>query len=139
MEARNCKGCNRLFNYIGGLPLCTACKEALEAKFVEVKEYIYENPKSSVKEVAEANDVSVKQIKQWIREDRLILSEPSADGVVCERCGTPICSGRFCETCKVKISNNMERVLDRPRTVATEQARRRHRDGNKMRFLSNEE
>ena len=36
MEVRNCKGCGRLFNYIGGVPLCGDCKAKLEDKFVDV-------------------------------------------------------------------------------------------------------
>ena len=43
MEVRNCKGCGRLFNYIGGVPLCGDCKAKLEDKFVEVKRYIEDN------------------------------------------------------------------------------------------------
>ena len=134
MEVRNCKGCGRLFNYLNGQPLCQACKEALEEKFAEVKEYIYQNPKASITMVAEATEVSGKQIKQWIREDRLVLSEPSPDGVLCENCGTPICSGRYCDACKNRMANNLNRVLSRP--TAPTRERKRERDGNKMRFLS---
>ena len=74
MDVKNCKGCNRLFQYIGGPPLCPACRDALENKFAEVKEYIYQNPGASIATVSDATEVSVKQIKQWIREDRLVLS-----------------------------------------------------------------
>ena len=134
MEVRNCKGCNRLFQYIGGAVLCPSCKEELEKKFVEVKEYIYANPGASITEVSEANDVSAKQIKQWIREDRLVLSTPSPDGVLCEKCGVPICSGRYCDACKTRISNELGSVLSRPKApIPTSD--RKDKDGNKMRFL----
>ncbi len=133
MEIKNCKNCGRLFNYPGGVPLCQACKDELEDKFQEVKEYIYQNPHTSIAQAAEATDVSVKQIKQWIREDRLVLSEPSADGIECEQCGTPICSGRFCDACKAKMANNFGSVLDRPKAAPAPE--KKSRDGNKMRFL----
>lgn len=133
MEVRNCKGCNKLFQYLSGVPLCPVCKEELEKKFAEVKEYIYKNPGASIPEVSEANDVSVKQIKQWIREDRLVLSSPSPDGVLCEQCGKPICSGRFCESCKAKITNNLGSVLSKPKT--NWEPEKKDKDGNKMRFL----
>ena len=64
MEVRSCRGCNRLFQYIGGVPLCPSCRDELEKKFAEVKEYIYQNPGASMSQVAEANEVSIKQIKQ---------------------------------------------------------------------------
>ena len=135
MEIRNCKGCNKLFQHIGGPVLCQNCKEALEEKFLEVKEYIRENPRVSVKEVAEATEVSVKQIKQWIREDRLVLSEPGADGIVCEKCGKPIRSGRFCAKCKDKMANNLSATISRP-APSENLEKKASKDGNKMRFLS---
>ena len=132
MDLRNCKGCNKVFKHMGGPVLCQRCKDALEAKFMEVKEYIRENPRVSVKNVAEATEVSIKQIKQWIREDRLILSEPDADGVTCEKCGKPICSGRFCAKCKDKMANNLTASISHP---AQQEDLKVLKDGNKMRFL----
>ncbi|MBQ8280018.1 MAG: flagellar protein [Roseburia sp.] len=134
MDVKNCKGCNRLFQYIGGVPLCPACREALEDKFAEVKEYIYQNPGTSINQVAEATDVSTKQIKQWIREDRLVLSEASPDGILCEHCGVPICSGRFCDKCKNQMASSFSAAISRPSTPTPE--RKIEKTGNKMRFLS---
>lgn len=133
MEVMNCKGCKRLFNYMGGLQLCAACKDELEKKFMEVKEYIYNNPHSSVATVAEETDVTVKQIKQWIREERLTLSEATVDGVICEHCGKPICSGRFCDKCKAEMASTIGSAINKPKQL--EPDRRQNRDGNKMRFL----
>ena len=46
MDVKNCRGCGRLFNYIGGgYFLCPACMEALDKKFQVVKKYIQDNPK----------------------------------------------------------------------------------------------
>ncbi len=70
MEVRNCKGCGKIFNYIGGMPMCEACKKELEDKFQQVKAYIYDNRDADINQVAEDNDVSVQQIRQWVREER---------------------------------------------------------------------
>ena len=43
MNARNCRKCGKLFNYVSGPPICMACREALEEKFQEVKNYIFEH------------------------------------------------------------------------------------------------
>ena len=134
MDVKNCKGCNRLFQYIGGPPLCPVCRDALEDKFAEVKEFIYQNPGTSIAEVSEATDVTVKQIKQWIREDRLVLSAATADGIECEQCGVPICSGRFCEKCKNQMANSFSATISRP--SAPVQEKKIEKTGNKMRFLS---
>ncbi len=107
MEVRNCKGCGRLFNYIGGMPLCEACRKELEDKFQQVKDYIYEHKGADINEVAEKNDVSVQQLRQWVREERLEFSESSQVGLACERCGAMLRSGRFCKACKDKLANNL--------------------------------
>ena len=134
MDVKNCKGCNRLFQYIGGPILCPSCREELENKFQEVKEYIYNNKGASIAQVSEETGVSPKQIKQWIREDRLVLSEATADGITCEHCGIPICSGRFCDKCKTKMANELGAAIRRPTAPSAD--RKTEKTGNKMRFLS---
>ena len=76
MEVKNCRGCGRLFNYIGGgYLLCPACMDELDKKFTTVKEYIRENPKASLTQISEDNDVSVVQIERWVREERLVFAD----------------------------------------------------------------
>ncbi len=132
MEVMSCKECRRLFNYMGGPVLCPACVKKLEEKFQEVKQYLNDNPGSSVSRVSEAMDISVKQIKQWIREERLTLSDATDAGVTCEQCGVPICSGRFCDKCKVQMQNTLSTVITKGREP---EAKRSEKDGNRMRFL----
>ena len=36
MDVRNCRNCGRMFNYMGGAPLCNMCQKKLEEKFQEV-------------------------------------------------------------------------------------------------------
>ena len=124
-----------MFQHIGGPVLCPMCKQELEDKFAKVKDYIYQNPRASIKEVSAETDVTVKQIKQWIREERLILSEPGADGIVCEKCGKPIRSGRFCKKCKAKMTDNLSSGISRPKEPIVNE-KKTDKDGNKMRFLS---
>ena len=66
MEVRNCKNCKRLFNYLGGDPICPACKEELEEKFSVVREYVWDHKNATIDQIGEACEVSTKQIKQWI-------------------------------------------------------------------------
>ena len=129
MEVKNCKDCGRLFNYIGGVRLCTECKKKLDEKFVEVKEYIRENKGATIPMVAEACDVSQKQITQWVREERLEFSEESSVTLQCENCGAPIRRGRFCSMCRAEMTRNLQSAY------APVQAQRTSKDGAKMRFL----
>ena len=111
MEVKTCKNCRRLFNYLTGPMLCAACKEKLEDDFVEVKEFIRKNPGVTMQHVADNCDVSINQLKEWVREERLQFSTSSGSGIVCDKCGSPIPTGRFCEFCKKEMAQNLARGL----------------------------
>ena len=134
MNVTNCKGCGRLFNQMGSGKLCPQCVAQLEDKFQEVKRYLNENPNATIDAVSQDNDVSVKQIKQWVREERLTFAEGSVSGIECESCGTMIRTGRFCDSCRFKISNNLMSALDKPKVA---EPRRDNREKDRMRFLQN--
>lgn len=113
--------------------MCQACKEALEEKFQQVKEFLRENPNSSIQVVSEVNDVSTKQITQWVREERLTFSDDSPVGIACESCGANIKTGRYCEQCKSRMQSDLRSVLPNSSQPATPVKRTSERD--KMRFL----
>ena len=52
MNIRNCRMCGHIFNYVAGPILCPHCREKMEAKFQEVKEYIRANPGVGIQDVA---------------------------------------------------------------------------------------
>jgi len=135
MNVRNCRKCGRLFNYITGAIMCPACREALDTKFKEVKTYIQEHPQVGMKEVSEACDVETAQIQQWIREERLEFTADSLMSVNCESCGCPIRSGRYCDKCKVALTNGLRAAMQRPQTTPQQPASTSKNDSNKMRFL----
>lgn len=127
MDVMVCKNCKRLFNYIYGPQFCPDCMKLIaenqvepvnqiqpsalspvareeELKYQQVKDYIMANPKATVVQIAEANDIIPSKLFEWIREDRLEFSETSPQGwFVCEKCGTRIRSGRFCNNCKITV------------------------------------
>ena len=130
MELMNCRNCKKLFNYITGEKLCPACKALMEDKFQEVKRYIEENPRENINQVAEACDVSIRQIKNWVREERLSFTEDSLVGLECERCGKMIHSGRFCKECAGGLADAMTNAYRRERKTPI-----RKTATGKMRFL----
>ena len=111
MEVRACRSCKRLFNYIAGPVRCPACSDALEKRFQKVKQYIWDNKTASLQEIAEANDVSVGQLRQWVREERLCFTKDSPVGLECESCGATIKTGRYCDSCKNKLSATLMSAL----------------------------
>ena len=135
MDVKNCRRCRRLFNYIGGQPICPQCREELEKKFHEVKKYIFDNKGVTIKDVVENCDIDENTVRQWIREERLEFSAGVDIGVTCEKCGAPIVSGRFCDKCKASMINQLSEAGRRPEAEAPEPAKKAA-TGNKMRFLN---
>lgn len=134
MNVRNCRKCGRIFNYVAGPHICPACREAQEADFQRVKAYIVDNPKSTIKQVAEDCEVEVAQIHQWLREERLSLTEGSGIVLQCESCGAPITCGKYCDECRRKLSTGLSNAV-RTQQAAPEPEKRK-RDSDKMRFLN---
>ena len=132
MDVRTCRSCGRMFNYIAGPPRCPACAEKLEKKFQQVKAYIWDNKTATLEQISEDNDVSVKQLRQWVREERLCFTDDSPVGLECESCGATIKTGRFCANCRGKLNSTLMSALPK-----TDNALSRDMGDykNKMRYL----
>lgn len=108
-ELRNCPRCGKLFAYMGR-PICNRCVEQEEEEFKVVKEYIYNNPGATVFEVSDVTGVTVEKIMRFLREERLEISSENSNLILeCEKCGTPIKTGRYCEQCRADLTNEMKR------------------------------
>lgn len=106
MEVKNCSKCRKLFQYLSGPPLCPSCKEAEEKEFQDVKAYLKEHPKATITEVSETLEISVDKITRFLKEGRLEIAPGSAIILECERCGTPVTSGRYCAMCSNKLEGD---------------------------------
>lgn len=134
MEVRNCKGCGRMFNYLGSTtPQCPQCMKLMDDKYEGVKKYIYDNPGASINDVSQDMDVSVKQIQRWVREERLTFAENSMVGIECENCGIMIRTGRFCVSCKAKMAHEFNNVLPRSEPAVKKE---KEKESARMRFLN---
>lgn len=131
MEVRNCRGCGKLYNYIGSTtPACPQCMKKLDDTYEAVKKYIYDNPGANINQVSTDMDVSIQQLQRWIREERLTFAEGSAVGIECENCGAMIRTGRFCAACKSKLLHDFggEKKMEPEKPQPKD-------SGAKMRFL----
>ena len=134
MEARNCVRCKRLFQYVGGPPICPICKEKEEETFKVVKDYIYEHREANMVQVSNDTGVPAKIIEKFIRDGRLIITDDSPIFLQCEKCGADIKTGRFCDECSRSLSNEMRissRQPEAPRETTSDGPNK-----NKMHFLS---
>lgn len=134
MDVRNCKKCQKLFNFTGE-PLCPACIKEMEDKFFEVRDYIYANPTASMATVAEENDVPIQQIKKWVRQERLTFSKDSGITIDCESCGRPILTGRFCKECQKNMTDKFTSIYRGSEPQVKKEGKGSSK--GKMRFLGN--
>jgi hypothetical protein len=119
---------------VTGPTRCPACSDALEKKFQEVKAYIWDHKLATIQEISDENNVSVGQLRQWVREERLTFSEDSPVGLECENCGATIKTGRFCPNCKGKLGNSLSSAISKPEPAAPKQKPVGDHK-NKMRYL----
>ncbi len=106
----------------------------MEDKFQEVKQYIRDHKGVGIQEVAEACSVDPGQIRQWLRDDRLEVTEDSALMLNCEGCGAPIRSGKYCDRCKANMTNSFNSIINEHRAGQTP-LQKPTSDNPKMRFL----
>lgn len=100
-DVRNCRKCGKIFNFIGGAPICQVCKQADEEDFQRIKEYLYKNPGSSVTQVSSELEISIEKIKRFLKEGRLEITGDDGNMILeCENCGKAIKSGRLCDICE---------------------------------------
>ena len=135
LNTQTCKRCGRLFNYFAGDKLCPACKDEMEVKFQEVKEYIREHPNVTIAQVSEDCDIQPTWIQKWLREERLELTEGSAITLGCESCGAPIRSGRLCKNCSEKLRSAADGFLSAHRAKTEAETPQLRSDNARMRFI----
>jgi len=109
----------------------------MEDLFKKVRTFIRRNPDASIQQVAEECEVEVRQIRQWIREERLSFSKDSDIGIDCERCGKSIKTGRLCEECKREQVDELKSINE-PHHGKVVEEEPRERPKTQMRFLNRE-
>lgn len=131
MDVRNCKKCKTLFHFNGN-PLCPQCNKEMEEKFTQVKEYIRDNPTSTLAQVAEETDVPTQQLKRWVREERLTFTKDSGVVIRCENCGKTILTGMYCKECKKSMTNQLQGLYSEKPSMDANQKK----GSAKMRFIN---
>lgn len=121
MNVRNCTRCGRIYNY-DGFKICPTCRRGDEEDFQKVKDYLYENPGANIQEVHEATEIESSKIIDFLREGRLEIGDGSNLILECEKCGTSIRTGRFCDRCASGLQKELGSVIEasRPSTKMAE-------------------
>ncbi len=109
VDLKNCSQCGRLFGNDGKNDLCKKCRSEEDNEFKKVKEYLWENPNSTVNEVHEDTGVKKELILKFINEGRLEAEGLNiGDESACERCGKSISRGKYCYKCQQTILDGIK-------------------------------
>ncbi|MDQ2085108.1 MerR family transcriptional regulator [Herbivorax sp. ANBcel31] len=140
MDVRNCKSCGKIFNHLGGYPICPTCKKKDEEDFQRVKDYLYDNPKASIIQVSNELEISVRRIKSYLRDERLeIIGSEGNMLLECEKCGKAISSGRFCKECSSSVVDSIRATtsqMSKSMMKDRENEREGKKKGSGMRYLN---
>lgn len=103
MTLANCTLCNRLFNRTLH-EVCTDCREAEEAAYSQLCEFLARHLDATMSEAAKATGVEPELIRRLVRSGRLVGFDALAMSVLtCQRCGAPVPMGRFCASCQREL------------------------------------
>jgi len=79
--------------------VCPTCYENDENEFQKIKDYLNVHPCAKIFDVVADLNISIKQIKRYLRESRLEILEKDNHFLLCESCGKSIRTGRYCDEC----------------------------------------
>ncbi|OUM98879.1 MAG: flagellar protein [Paenibacillaceae bacterium ZCTH02-B3] len=109
MGLEYCPRCGKLFSRTVR-DICYNCHQELEKQYERVVAYLKEHPGLTLNELAEATEVSAKQITRWVREGRISIAQAPNIVIACEVCGTPIREGTMCDSCRRRLAREVKRV-----------------------------
>lgn len=102
-----CDKCGGSMKYRGiGEYSCEKCNNIMYDDYGKVRNYLESHPGATQVEVAQATGVGKTVIRRFLREDKIEIAPNSLVFMYCERCKSPIRSGRYCDRCAAAVSTN---------------------------------
>ncbi|MBQ5430209.1 MAG: flagellar protein [Lachnospiraceae bacterium] len=106
VDVRNCRACDRVFDYPGyGPQVCPECLKTEEEQFEIVRSYLESHPRATLVQTTNDTGVSLRKLQAWLREERLSYATSKGSGFTCDLCGVPIVAGRLCPKCAGRLAN----------------------------------
>lgn len=100
MAIKICALCKMPFSQTRNETTCPTCAAEGESRFQRIKAYLYEHPGASATELVQQLGVTIRQIQQYLKEDRLEVVGEGFTGLKCELCGKDLKTGRYCPHCE---------------------------------------
>ena len=107
MAARNCARCGKLFVPLNREKICRECKDAEKEMENVVMQFVRENPKSKIPEIAEGTGATEALIRRMIEDGRFDRSDLKFY-YPCKKCGKEILAGQYCEDCLNSMAESLQ-------------------------------
>lgn len=111
MELKNCPECGKLFVY-SVREICPDCAQKDEENLEKVRDYLYKNANATIEEISEETGVPTNKILGYLKDGHLMLKEGNPFLLVCEKCKTPILTGRYCDKCKEELKRKLSKTSE---------------------------
>lgn len=105
----NCTECGKIFIKTTK-NICASCIQADDNLFLEVREYLRTYKNAFLRDVVEDTNADLNKIIAWIEQGRLLLHDNPNLLITCERCGQQSRSGRFCNSCRTEMKNQLAKA-----------------------------
>lgn len=73
-EVKNCKRCHMIFSTYDDAMLCKKCQDIEEETFKLIRDYLYDNPGTSIYDLSAKFNISTKRLGEYLRNDRLQIT-----------------------------------------------------------------
>ncbi|WP_100010411.1 TIGR03826 family flagellar region protein [Lentibacillus sediminis] len=125
-ELANCTRCDVVF-VKHTRDICHDCQKSEEDAYQTVYQFltIRKNREATIPEIVEATGVEEKLLIKFLKEKRLQPSQFPKLSYPCEKCDTPIVSGKLCYKCTEELREDLERY-EVSEKRKKEQEKRRH-------------
>lgn len=98
---------------------CSKCGHIMYDDYGKVREYLEDHRGATVLEVSDATGISKGKIRKLLEEERIEIAPNSAVFIFCEKCGKPIRTGKYCDSCAneraVSFANAQKEEAAKPR------------------------
>lgn len=108
-ELANCERCGEVFVKTIR-DICQSCFKQEEKDFETVYTFLRQrkNREATLQEIVKATEVEEEIIIKFIKNRRLRTSQFPKLAYPCEKCQTPIVSGKLCSLCSEKLLTELE-------------------------------
>lgn len=86
---------------------CMTCGARELTDFGKVRDYLEKNGAKPAVDIAKNTGVSLDVISSLLRQGRIEIPDGSDVYIKCQRCGTDIRYGRYCQECSLALAKNI--------------------------------